>query len=265
MPLNTETRQTLQQIVNECLVVSRKWLLTNGIKEHALDNLVKADQLDVIMRGVYKRPFIKITWQDIVYSLQKIFNSNVVVGGVSALQMEGFAHYLPFNHQKQIHLYSGEPLPAWINVLSDDFSFITHLQTDLLGRSHHQEDLYKVLKSNTLSKFWKDDTYSIEISNPERAILELLADVPEKTSFEYAEKILQGMTSLSPSKLQDLLMVCDNIRIRRLFLWMAERQNHQWFKTLNLESISLGSGNRVLVKGGVLNKKYKITVPQEYQ
>ena len=36
-------------------------------------------------------------------------------------------------------------------------------------------------------------------------------------------------------------------------------------KKLNLEGISLGSGNRVLVKGGVLNKKYKITVPQEYE
>jgi Transcriptional regulator, AbiEi antitoxin, Type IV TA system/Transcriptional regulator, AbiEi antitoxin N-terminal domain len=265
MPLNPEIRQNLLQIVSESLVVSRKWLLEKGINEHALDNLVKADQLDVIIRGVYKRPFIKVTWQDIVYSLQKIFNYNVVVGGVSALEMEGFAHYLPFNRQKQIHLYSSEPLPAWINELSDDFSFTTHIQTDLQSRIHHQKDLLRVLKSNTLSKFWKDDEYSFEISNPERAILEVLVDVPEKTSFEHAEQILQGMTSLSPSKLQDLLMVCDNIRIRRLFLWMAERQNHPWFKKLNLERISLGSGNRVLVKGGVLNKKYKITVPQEYE
>ena len=105
----------------------------------------------------------------------------------------------------------------------------------------------------------------LEISDPERAILELLVDVPNQISFENAEQIFQGMTSLSPNKLNELMLVCDNIRVRRLFLWMAERQNHQWFKKLNLESISLGIGNRVLVKGGILNKKYKITVPQEYE
>jgi hypothetical protein len=105
----------------------------------------------------------------------------------------------------------------------------------------------------------------LEISDPERAILELLVEVPTEISFENAEQILQGMTSLSPNKLNELLLVCDNIRVRRLFLWMAERQNHQWFKKLNLDNISLGTGNRVLVKGGILNKKYKITVPQEYE
>ena len=106
---------------------------------------------------------------------------------------------------------------------------------------------------------------TLDMSNPERAILELMFDVPNDISFENAIQILQGMTSLSPSKLNELLLVCDNIRVRRIFLWMAERQNHPWFKKLNLENISLGSGNRVLVKGGVLNKKYKITVPQDYE
>lgn len=253
------------QIVSEGLVVSRKWLLAKGITEHGIDNLVKAHQLDIVIRGVYKSPFIKVSWQSIVYSLQKIFNRNVVIGGISALEMEGFAHYLQLSRHKQIHLYTDEPLPAWINELSRDFSFTTHMQSSLQSRAHTQNEFANILRANTVSFPWREEMPQLVISNPERAILELVADVPDKISFEHAEQILQGMTSLSPSKLQDLLMVCDNIRIRRLFLWMAERQNHPWFKKLSLESISLGSGNRVLVKGGILNKKYKITVPQEYE
>jgi hypothetical protein len=45
---------------------------------------------------------------------------------------------------------------------------------------------------------------------------------------------------------------------------MAEKSQHQWFKELELNKISLGSGKRVIVKNGVLDKKYQITVPREY-
>jgi hypothetical protein len=45
---------------------------------------------------------------------------------------------------------------------------------------------------------------------------------------------------------------------------LAEKHEHNWLKELQLEKINLGSGNRVIVKNGVLNKKYNITVPREY-
>jgi len=263
--LNPQIRQLIRQLVQDNLIVSRKWLLTKGVNEHTVDNLVKAGHLDIVIRGVYKSSLIKLSWQNIVYSLKQIFGYNVIVGGLSALELQGFAHYLSLNPQKKIHLYSDKQLPLWINTISEDVHFITHVQTELQSRIHVQDDFSDVLRINTVDYPVRDGILPLKISNPERAILELLADVPSKISFEHAEQILQGMTSLSPSKLQELLMVCDNIRIRRLFLWMSERQQHQWFKKLNLESISLGSGNRVLVSGGVLNKKYKITVPKEYE
>jgi hypothetical protein len=42
---------------------------------------------------------------------------------------------------------------------------------------------------------------------------------------------------------------------------MAEHHNHAWFKRLDQSSIDLGSGKREIVKGGILDKKYKIVVP----
>lgn len=109
---------------------------------------------------------------------------------------------------------------------------------------------------------WKEDLPAIRISIPERAYLEILVGVPDKISFEHAEQLMQGLTSLSPRKTQLLLETCKNVKVRRLFLWFAERSNHAWLKKLDLEKIDLGSGNRVLAKGGKLDTKYKITIPE---
>ncbi|WP_192180332.1 type IV toxin-antitoxin system AbiEi family antitoxin domain-containing protein [Mesorhizobium amorphae] len=82
------------------------------------------------------------------------------------------------------------------------------------------------------------------MSSPERAYLEVLMDVPGAISFEHADQLLQGMTTLSPKRMEQLLRKCTNVKLRRLFYWMAER-------------------HRVLVRGGRLDPKYRITVPEE--
>jgi hypothetical protein len=265
MSVSIDIRQKLHLMIPEGSFVTRNWLLNQGINHHTIDNLVKSVQLEIVRKGVYKRPFTKLSWQGVVLTLQKMYDFDVVIGGLTALELQGYAHYLPLNKTRQVHLFTQRSLPDWISTLVEETNFVCHLQSDLQSRAHLQNGFDRVLKGNTFLFPWRDELPGLEMSDPERAILELLVHVPNEISFENAEQILQGMTSLSPNKLNQLLLVCDNIRLRRLFLWMAERQNHQWFKKLNLEDISLGSGNRVLVKGGVLNKKYKITVPQEYE
>jgi hypothetical protein len=265
MTVSLDIRKKLHLIIPEGSFVTRHWLLNQGINHHTIDNLVKSVQLEVVRKGIYKRPFTKLSWQGVVLALQQMYDFDVVIGGLTALELQGYAHYLPLNKSSQIHLFSKRSLPDWTSSVVEGTNFVCHLQSDLQSRAHLKNGFNSILKGNTFLFPWRDELPGLEMSDPERAILELLVDVPNEISFENAEQILQGMTSLSPNKLNELLLVCDNIRVRRLFLWMAERQNHQWFKKLNLADISLGSGNRVLLKGGVLNKKYKITVPQEYE
>lgn len=59
-----------------------------------------------------------------------------------------------------------------------------------------------------------------------------------------------------------MLEQCSNIKCKRLFLLLAERNHHPWFSRIDVSKINLGAGNRMLVKGGVLDKKYRITVPE---
>ncbi len=92
-------------------------------------------------------------------------------------------------------------------------------------------------------------------------------DVPGSVSFEHAAQLLQGMTSLSPRRLETLLRKCTSVKVRRLFYWLAERQNHAWFRKLpalnDLDELGSGSGNRMLATNGKLDAKYRITVPEE--
>ncbi len=59
-----------------------------------------------------------------------------------------------------------------------------------------------------------------------------------------------------------LLINCQSIKAKRLFLWFAERHNHAWLQKLDRSGIDLGKGKRMLVRGGKLDTKYNITVPE---
>ena len=51
--------------------------------------------------------------------------------------------------------------------------------------------------------------------------------------------------------------------MKRLFLWFAERHGHPWLERLDRGGIDLGKGKRMLVRGGKLDLKYQITVPDD--
>lgn len=53
------------------------------------------------------------------------------------------------------------------------------------------------------------------------------------------------------------------MEVKRLFLHLAELHGHPWLMELDLAKVSLGSGKRMLFKGGRLDPKYLITVPAE--
>ncbi len=57
------------------------------------------------------------------------------------------------------------------------------------------------------------------------------------------------------------ILAFTNVKVKRLFFFFADRHQHAWLKRLDKKAIDLGSGNRVLVKSGRLDKRYRITVP----
>lgn len=258
MPLNAQRRRLLAKLVPEGLIVTRQWLLENGFDRHAIDNLVKSEQLRLLNNGVYSRGEGVSSWQDVVFALQKFRKLDCVVGGLTALELQGLAHYLPLSAKQVINLFSADPLPKWVSQFSTDITFRRYNSGKILASMNK-----KNIELFTNSTAWRPNTDGLIISSPERAMLEVLYDVPNKISFDHANELMQGMTAFAPRSVQAMLEQATNVKCKRLFLWLAEHQNHAWFSRINLNKIDLGSGNRVLVKGGKLDEKYRITVPNE--
>ena len=249
------TEAELIKLVPYGLVVTRSWLMKQGLSRHRIDNLVKTGRLVSIAHGVYKRLETRLKWQGVVCSMHRM-NLRFVVGGLSALELQGFAHYLPLSEKKTIHLYGQDKLPSWADRLLPEVRFCRHNEKALFDFGARTPEDF------TLDSSWGDYEWPFKMSSPERALLEVLQDVPEKVSFEHADLLMQGMTSLSPRRLDKLLSLAKSVKALRLFFWFADRHRHQWRERLNPDYYRLGSGKRVLASGGRLDRKYLITVPE---
>ena len=130
------------------------------------------------------------------------------------------------------------------------------------GKGEHVSD--DVLAENGLRiSRWGESNWPLVYSSEERAILEMLQDVPQGESVYEAHVMLQGMVNIRPARMSFLLRHCGSIKVKRLFLALAERHRHAWFAHLDLSDVDLGEGKRALFAGGKLDTKYKITLPAD--
>jgi len=109
---------------------------------------------------------------------------------------------------------------------------------------------------------WGDKKIPLAFSSPELACLELLKDVPKTVSFEHADQLMQGLTTLSPRRLHKLLSQVNHVKVKRLFCWFAQRQNHAWYAKLDPNDFNLGRGKRLVAKDGMLDTQFQITIPK---
>ncbi len=75
--------------------------------------------------------------------------------------------------------------------------------------------------------------------------------------------MMEQLTTLRPEMLQQLLETTKNLKVKRMFLYMAEKAGHYWFEALDTSKIGLGTSKLQLSKNGIYISKYKITVPKE--
>jgi hypothetical protein len=74
---------------------------------------------------------------------------------------------------------------------------------------------------------------------------------------------MEGLSNLSPRRLQKHLADCRSVKVKRLFFFFADRHKHAWLKHLDTKYIDFGTGKRMLVKGGKLDPVRQIIVPEE--
>ena len=101
------------------------------------------------------------------------------------------------------------------------------------------------------------------VSSPEQAFMECLLLAPEQYNYMDLYYVMEQLTSLRADVVQTLLENIKNQRVKRVFLYMAEKAGHYWFDMLNIDRINLGTSKQQLVENGIYIKKYRITIPKE--
>lgn len=266
----------LERILPEGLIVDSGWLERRGYSSSLRTYYVKNGWLEQPARGAYRRRRGKLSWEQVVISLQTILEyPPLIVGGKTALILHGLTHYVT-QEIREIHLYGPKGPPAWVGKLGLEQRFVYHNEHKLftrhsatLGQMKPIDEVHEApphdqeqgQSDRVTSMAWGHWEWPLKLSTPERAILELLDELPQRESFHHVDKIMEGLSGLSPRRLQRLLSNCSSVKVKRLFFFFADRQQHAWSKRIDKTKIDLGSGKRMLVKGGSLDSAYLITVP----
>ncbi|WP_417585785.1 type IV toxin-antitoxin system AbiEi family antitoxin domain-containing protein [Pelagibacterium sp.] len=261
-----EKLKRLLEAVPAGFLVDSAWLEQHGIGRRSSYAYVQRGWLERLGRGVFRRPAPSsdttntLDWKTCLLSLQHIMHYPVHIGGVTALSLQGYAHYLSLGDKRTVWLY-GSKIPNWLEKLPLN----TELRTRGLSLFSDPElgvDGARDNQGETASSLPWD--WKLVISSPERAIFEALDELPDKESFHNLDMAFESLTTLRPRTLSALLRSCKKIKVKRLFFVFADRHNHAWRKRLDPEEFDLGSGDRALVKGGKIHPRYRIMVPEEF-
>jgi hypothetical protein len=230
-------------------VLLASWLEDQGISRDLQKHYRRSGWLESVGTGAFKRAGDEVTWQGGLYALQKEAGLPIHAGAMTALSLLGYAHYVRLGGQ-EAYLFSprGTNLPAWFR--RHDWNLhIQHVPTTLLpselGLVDHEEK-----------------TFEVRISSPERAMLECLYLAPKAFDLVECYQAMEGLANLRPKLVQELLIACNSVKSKRLFLYMAEKSGHQWLSFVDTTNVDLGKGERSLSKGGVHIPKYNLVVPQ---
>lgn len=251
MDTNRESKlKRLLSLSSPGTVLLASWLERQGISRDLQTRYRRSGWLESVGPGAFYRLADQVTWHGALHSLQQQAGLPIHAGALTALSLRGFAHYLRLGGET-VYLLSprGTKLPKWFKTY--DWAVpVKHLPTSMLPDELGLED-------------YQQQGYSVRIAGPERAMLECLHLAPRVFDLSECFQVMEGLGTLRPDLVSELLEACTSIKAKRLFLYMAEKANHQWLRFVDTADLDLGSGERSLSKGGVYIPKYHLVVPAE--
>jgi hypothetical protein len=235
------------------VIATSCWLREQGIRFDLLDRYRKSGWLESMGHGAAKRNGVNITWLGAVYALQKQLGLSIHPGGKTALTLRGQGHFIPMGRMRaMVFLQREEHLPKWFTNKTWDANVVLV-----------PTNLFPVSCAAGLSE-WQAGDFSVNVSSAERAILEMLYCIPKRETLSEARYIIEGLTTLRPPIVQELLEQCSSVKAKRLLLAMAEDFDLPWLKKVQTSRVDLGKGPRVVAPGGYLHSKYQITLPRDW-
>lgn len=253
--MDINNRSKLNQLLSSNpagIVFTSSWLADQGYSFELQKRYKKSFWFESIGSGAMIRSGDQVGYEGAVFALQNQLNIRVHPAGRTALALLGKAQYLELGSSK-VFLFSSnkQQLPTWFNRYDWKLKLSVH-RTNFLPEGTGLVD-------------FEVKNFKIKISGQTRAMLECLFLAPEEHSFQECYELMEGLSNLRPKSVQELLEGCSSVKVKRLFLYLAEKVGHSWFNYIEVGNIDLGKGKRSLVKNGIYIPAYQITVPRELE
>ena len=233
-------------------VLCSSWLVDQGYSLDLQKRYKKSQWFDSIGTGALIRHADDVDYLGGIYALQTQLGLFVHPAAKTALSLLGKTHYLALS-TKTAQLFGGstESLPLWFKKRE----WYLNIECKLTSFLPPELGLVEIEHKN----------FKVKISSPARAVMECLYLAPKSQPLLEVFELMEGLNNLRPDGVQQLLEACTSVKVKRLFLYLADKAGHEWLSYIKLDRVDLGSGKRAIVSDGVYVSKYQITVPRELE
>ena len=253
--MNSQKPAKINQLLQQWpkgTVATQTWLDKIGIYRQLTNSYVKSGWMKRLGQGAFIRSGDEVDWKGGLLALQTQLGMTVHVAARTALELQGQSHFLPLGRNPKVMLFSDRPerLPSWYG----KHPWRVRLE-------HRCTSLFDGTPTGALTNLNCGD-FCIKASSSEQAVMEQIYSSRGNDDIDQVYTLMEGLNTMRPKVVQQLLEACRSVKVKRLFLWCAETAGHTWFEKLDLDRIDLGMGKRHLYKGGRLDLKYQITIPK---
>lgn len=232
----------LKQLANSIpsgVPVTSKELSQKGISPQLAHHYVRAGWLNRLARGVFVRPGDEVHILPALRTLERL-GYHFHIGARSALDLLGVRHNVRFEGTTVLYTTRAFVLPVWL--------------TQRHKVEVRQRRLFKDSAQRMGLSRLEDDEKNPWISDRERAVLELLSEVPQHQSLEEARQVVEVLHTLRSALMAQLLEACRSVKAVRLFLMLAKEANLPVLSKINKRKLPTGSRARWVgkTKSGLL-------------
>jgi hypothetical protein len=185
-----------------------------GVSRALGHHYLKSGWLSKLARGTFMFPNDTLRQEDTLKFLSRAIKG-FHVGGKTALAWRGIRHNLPAREPLSLWGSSKAVLPPW---------FVERFPARYTAPKLFSSKLPKDFGLQPLP----ETPDGVLVSEPERALLEMLSEVGVHQGVEEARNIMEGARSLRPDVLATLLKQCQRVKVRLLCLNWAEELNLPW-------------------------------------
>lgn len=228
--MSNKTVQRLMQENRRGHPIDSDMLRRMGISAALAANMVKSGWLQRLSQGVYLLTGDTPTRDgSIAYLTRRI--AGLHVGGKTALSWQGVRHNIAF--REKVMLWGQKPyrIPSWV-----DKHMIYSFQTTSLFDDEMPYD--KGLRPLPVGD------REVNVSVPERAVLELASDIGKGQSLEEAINLMVSLRNLRADVLDEFLSHCHRVKVVRLVRDLGREADFAWARGLQKHVDRLGAGTR---------------------